>query len=205
MKQYTMPERLHKLQPLDKTTSRYKQLISAIVQFISQDMQPIAVVDGSDFHNLLAVAKPRFVVPSRTYFMQTEIPRLYVHSFVLVTLEVPMEHTVENIGKVITEVLFEYDNSEKIIAPTTDNSTNVIKAVDQLNFLYMPCVGHTMNSAVKKCFKLSQVSKALARIRKLVGHFHRSGKATSNLSEEQKLLGIKSHYLINDCVTRWES
>ena len=93
--------------------------------------------------------------------------------------------------------MFEYDNSEKIIAPTTDNSTNVIKAVDQLNFLHMPCVGHTMNSAVKECFELSQVSKALARIRKLVGHFHRSTKATSNLSEKQKLLEIKSHHLIN--------
>ena len=69
------------------------------MQFISQDMQPIAVVDGSGFHNLMAVAKPQFVVPSHTYCMQTEIPRLYVHSFVLATLEVPMEHTVENIGK----------------------------------------------------------------------------------------------------------
>ena len=42
----------------------------AMMQFISQDMQPIAVVDGSGFHNLIAVAEPRFVVPSRTYFMQ---------------------------------------------------------------------------------------------------------------------------------------
>ena len=251
MKQSTMPERLRKLQPLDKTTTRYKQLVSAMVQFISQDMQPIAVVDGSGFRNLMAVAEPRFVVPSRTYFMQTEIPRLYadikqkvqsvvssapfhcittdmwtsqhqvkgyltltthfidsewaLHSFVLATLEVPMEHTAENIGKVMTDVLFEYDISEKIIAATTDNGTNVIKAVNQLNFLHMPCVGHTLNLAVKKCFELSQVSKALARIRKLVGHFHRSTKAMSNLSEKQKLLGIKSHHLINDCVTRWGS
>ena len=39
MKQSTMPERLRKLQPLDKTTTRYKQLTSTMVQFISQDMQ----------------------------------------------------------------------------------------------------------------------------------------------------------------------
>ena len=38
MKQSTMPEHLRKLQPLDKTTTRYKQPISAMVQFISQDM-----------------------------------------------------------------------------------------------------------------------------------------------------------------------
>ena len=41
-----------------------------------------------------------------------------------------MEHTAENIGEVITDVLFEYDISEKIIAATTDNGTNVIKAVN---------------------------------------------------------------------------
>ena len=209
------------------------------------------MVDGSGFRNLMAVAEPRFVVPSRTYFMQTEIPRLYadikqkvqsvmssvpfhcittdmwtsqhqvkgyltltthfidsewaLHSFVLATLEVPMEHTAENIGKVITDVLFEYDISEKIIATTTDNGTNVIKAVDQLNFLHMPCVGQTLNLAVKKCFELSQVSKASARICKLVGHFHRSAKAMSNFSEKQKLFGIKSHHLINDCVIQWGS
>ena len=112
-----------------------------------------------------------------------------------------MQHTAENIGKVITDVLFEYI-SEKIIAANTDNGTNVIKAVDQLNFLHMPCVGHTMNLVVKKCFELSQVSKALARICKLVDHFHRSAKVTSNLCEKQKLLVIKSHHLINDCITR---
>ena len=90
---------------------------------------------------------------------------------------------------------------EKMIVATTHNGTNVIKAVNQLNFLHMPCVGHTLNLAVKKCFELSQVSKALARIRKLVGHFHRSTKATSKLCEKQQLLGIKSHHLINDCAT----
>ena len=65
----------------------------------------------------------------------------------------------------------------------------------------MPCVGHTLNMAVKKCFELSQVSKTLARICKLVGHFHRSTKATYKLCEKQQLLGIKSHHLFNDCVT----
>ena len=45
MKQSTIPECLHKPQQLNKITTRYKQLVSAMVQFISQDMQPIAVVD----------------------------------------------------------------------------------------------------------------------------------------------------------------
>ena len=43
IKQSTMPERLRKLQPLDKSTTRYKKLVAAMVQFNSQDMQPISV------------------------------------------------------------------------------------------------------------------------------------------------------------------
>ena len=125
-----------------------------------------------------------------THFIDNEWA---LNSFVFTTLEVPMEHTAENIGRVVTGILLEYDISEKVIAATTDNGTNVIKAVDQLNFLHMPCVGHTLNLAVKKCFELSQVSKALARIRKIVGHFHRSTKVMSKLREKQELLGIKSH------------
>ena len=151
MKQSTMPEHLHKLQPLDKTTTRYKQLVAAMVQFISQDMQTIAVVYGSGFCNLMAVVEPRFVVPSHTYFLYVDIKQKVqsvvasapfhcittdmwtlqhqvkgyltltthfinnewaLHSFVLATLEVAMEHTTENITKVITDILFEYDISE---------------------------------------------------------------------------------------------
>ena len=119
-----------------------------------------------------------------THFIDNEWA---LKSFVLATLEVPMEHTAENIGRVITDILLEYDISEKVIAATTDNGTNIIKAVNQLNFLHMPYL------AVKKCFELSQVSKALARIRKIVGHFHRSTKAMSKLREN--CLGLR--------VTNW--
>ena len=74
MKQSAMLECLHKLQPLDKTTTRYKQLVSsAMVWSTYQDKQPIAVVDGSSFCNLMAIAEPWFVMSSCTYFMQTEI------------------------------------------------------------------------------------------------------------------------------------
>jgi len=94
-----------------------------------------------------------------------------------------------------------YGMEEKVIAATTDNGTNVIKAIELLEYFHMPCVGHTLNLAVKKCFELNQVARALARVHKLVGHFHRSTKAMSKLREKQQLLDIVCHQLINDCVT----
>ena len=53
-------------------------MVEATAQFISQDMQPLAVVEDGSFRHLLTVARPRFVLPSCTYFTQTEIPKLYV-------------------------------------------------------------------------------------------------------------------------------
>jgi len=60
-----------------------------------------------------------------------------------------MEHTAENIKKVVTDILFDYGNIEKFIAVTTDtvttdNSTNVVKAIELLEFLHILCVRHTI-------------------------------------------------------------
>ena len=45
----------------------------------------------------------------------------------------------------------------------------------------------------------------LARVRKLVKHFHKSSKATYKLAEKQQLLDVPQHKLKGDCVTRWGS
>jgi len=75
MKQLTVAENQRMLQPLDKTMSRHKRLLEATVKFIYQDMQPLSVVEGNGFRNLMAVAEPCFIIPSRTHFTKTEIPR----------------------------------------------------------------------------------------------------------------------------------
>ena len=54
-----------------------------------------------------------------------------------------------------------------------------------------------------KAFNLPLVSKALARIRKLVGHFHSSPKPTAKLREKQQQHGLPLHKLVIDCVTQW--
>ena len=235
-----MAENLRRIQQLDKTAFRYKQLVGVTAKFIYEDMQPLSAVEGHGFRHLMAIVEPRFAIPSRPYFIQTELPKIYIEmkqkmrdvvssgrfhsvttdlwtsqyqvkgyltltthfmdsewvlrSFVLATVEVPMEHTAENIKKVVTDILLEYGIEEKVIAATTDNGTNIVKAISELlEFFHMPCVRHTLNLAVKKCFELNQVARALARVCKLVGHFHRSSKAMSKLCEKQQLLGVVCH------------
>lgn len=128
-----------------------------------------------------------------------------LNSFVLTTSEVAEDHTSENLVTVLDTLMKEWEIRETVVGTSTDNGSNIIKAVKEMGLFNMPCVGHTLNLAVKKSFEINRVARALARIRKLVGHFHRSNKAASRLREKQQLLGIKDHCLINDCVTRWGS
>ena len=126
-------------------------------------------------------------------------------SFVLTTTEVAEDHTSENLVTVLEAIMMDWEIRDKIVGTSTDNGSNIIKAVRDMGLFSMPCVGHTLNLAIKKSFEINRVARALARIRQLVGHFHRSSKATSKLREKQQLLGVNEHRLINDCVTRWGS
>ena len=128
-----------------------------------------------------------------------------LHSFVLTTNEVAEDHTSENLVIALDTIMKEWGIRQTVIGTSTDNGSNIIKAVRDMGLFNMPCVGHTLNLAVKKSFEIDRITRALARIRRLVGYFHRSTKAASKLREKQQLLGVKDHRLINDCVTRWGS
>ena len=97
------------------------------------------------------------------------------------------------------------ENRLKSIYATTDNGGNIKNAcIEHLHLTHIPCIGHTLQLGVKRCFDVRKVSIVLAHCHKLVGFFHRSYKMTYVLREKQQLK-IKQHKLIQDCVTRWGS
>ena len=111
----------------------------------------------------------------------------------------------ENIAEELDQDMKEWNIRNKVVAATTDNGQNVINAMEKLELLNLPCVGHTLQLAVKHAFDVSPVSRVLASIKKLVLHFHKSTKGTYKLRDKQALLGLKQESLKNDCVTRWGS
>ena len=128
-----------------------------------------------------------------------------LQSFVLTTNEVAEDHTSENLAIVLDTIMKDWEIRQRVVGTSTDNASNIIKAVREMGLFNMPCVGHTLNLAVKKSFEIGCIARSLARIHKVVGYFHRSTKASSRLREKQQLLGVKNHHLIKDCVTRWGS
>ena len=128
-----------------------------------------------------------------------------LHSYCLETRELPIEHTAQNIATELSQLLKDWNVGEKLCGSTTDNGRNIINAMEILGVLNFPCMGHTLQLAITKSFDLRAVSKMLARVRKLVKHFHKSSKATYKLAEKQQLLDVPQHKLKGDCVTRWGS
>ena len=46
----------------------------------------------------------------------------------------------------------------------------------ELNLPHLGCVGHTLKLGIGKAFCIDAVAHVLGRVRRLVGHFHKSSK-----------------------------
>lgn len=62
---------------LSTTSKRAKTITKAIAFFICKDMKPYCVVENEGFRYLLEVLEPRYNIPSRQYFSESYIPKLY--------------------------------------------------------------------------------------------------------------------------------
>ena len=128
-----------------------------------------------------------------------------LRSIVLSTVELIANHTADSISDAFLESMFKWGIQNKVIESTTDSARNITNAMKNLNIFNIPCVGHTLQLSVLKSFELRPVMKMLAKVQKIVGHFHRSEKATCSLHEKQNQLRVSMHKFINDCVTGWGS
>ena len=119
------------------------------------------------------------------------------------TKEFQEEHTGIQIAAELKEILESWGLSEEcLIAATFDNGSNIVNALDQLNWINIRCFAHTLQLAVLKAVGVSAVSKALARCRNLVSHFNQTSKSTNLLRKKQADLKHESLCLIQEVATR---
>ncbi|XP_056111044.1 E3 SUMO-protein ligase ZBED1-like [Rhinichthys klamathensis goyatoka] len=76
-KQTTVLERFSNCIPYDKKGPRCKTITDSVAKYIARDMVPIYTVEKPGFINMLKVVDPRYVLPSRKYFAEVALPRLY--------------------------------------------------------------------------------------------------------------------------------
>lgn len=78
--QPTLVEVFEKNARYDPKSSRAKEISRSIAVFLAKDMQPFYTVEKPGFRQMIKKLDPKYVVPTRKYFSQTEIPMLYTHA-----------------------------------------------------------------------------------------------------------------------------
>ena len=125
----------------------------------------------------------------------------------LQVLYTPQDHTSENLKDALQDSLDRWNlDPSKLIAFTTDNGANIVKACQLAGFPRFQCFGHRLNLAVTNSIKDDpRVKRAIGVCRKLTTHFAHSHKKKQALTAAQIELNLPQHSLIADCETRWGS
>lgn len=74
-------------QKLSDKAPRAKSITDTISAFIVQDMRPYSIVETNAFKQMITTCEPRYKVPSRTFFSETAIPKLYNDQKIIVQNE----------------------------------------------------------------------------------------------------------------------
>nr|XP_054594508.1 E3 SUMO-protein ligase ZBED1-like [Nothobranchius furzeri] len=118
----------------------------------------------------------------------------------------PQDHTGEHIAEALQETLKSWNlNPTGLVAVTTDNGTNVVKALQLTKWPRMQCFGHRLHLAIGHSLDDAQATRAISVCKRVVSCFSYSWKKRKALADVQIQLGLPGHQLITESATRWGS
>ncbi|XP_078514398.1 zinc finger BED domain-containing protein 6-like [Lissotriton helveticus] len=117
-------------------------------------------------------------------------------------------HTAENILSDFNDKVFEWlkPRGLKIGFVSTDNGSNVVKAMREGHYIRVPCLAHCINLVVQDFLKNeAKVSNIMAICRRICTHFNHSfkGRKLLRVIQQEHRLPVKA--LIQEVPTRWNS
>ena len=193
---YTPPDR--KTIALNHIPTMYDAVKADITKQIADDVQYFSIT--TDWWS--SRARHSYIAVTLHYLTVS----FEMRSHLVETKEFAAAHTGELITEALEEVLPEWNLShEKLVAATTDNGSNLVRAMDLLSWTRISCFSHTIQLAIEKVMDIPRVSRAVAHCKQLVGHFNHSSKSSYLLKQKQYDLKHKQHRLIQSVATRWNS
>ena len=109
-----------------------------------------------------------------------------MQSHLIETKEFAETHTGELISEALGEALLEWNLSyENMVAATTDNGSNIVRAMALLCWTRVNFFSHTIQLAIEKVMDIPRVSRAVACCKQLIGHFNHSSKSSYLLKKKQ--------------------
>ncbi|XP_040208642.1 E3 SUMO-protein ligase ZBED1-like isoform X2 [Rana temporaria] len=132
-------------------------------------------------------------------------PQWKLQSHALTVLKTEERHFADAVAEHFMQVAREWDIEQKVVSLTTDSARNMIAAARQLPFVHVPCIAHSVHRAVTVSLTNSPFDSALAKCRKVVGHFKHSPANQAELEQQQVTHNKKKESLAQEVSTRWNS
>ena len=83
--QPTITEAVGRQTKYERNSNEARRLDRSVAEFICIDQLPVYIVEKNGFQQMLHKFNPRYQLPSRNYFMYTEIPKIYSETRDLIT------------------------------------------------------------------------------------------------------------------------
>jgi len=116
-------------------------------------------------------------------------------------------HTAQRISEELLKAIGTYDLAKsKIHTVLRDSGANMVAGVRESGLQSQSCFIHTLQLCINdSIFSQRAVKDIIAISRNIVTHFNHSPSAVNKLTIIQEQLGLKTHKLIQDVSTRWNS
>lgn len=89
---------------------------------------------------------------------------------------------------------------------TTDSGSSMILVYQLLRIENVPCFSHKLNLIVMNILKRNEeANNIITKCKKIVNHFHKSGKFSNILRNVQQEMKVNEYKLIQQVDTRWNS
>uniref|UniRef100_A0A182RLZ5 DUF659 domain-containing protein n=1 Tax=Anopheles funestus TaxID=62324 RepID=A0A182RLZ5_ANOFN len=128
----------------------------------------------------------------------------HLASLMLECEEFTVQHTGRNIAEWFKFVLERFEISDKIVAITTDNASNMRLAASILKLPHFSGFAHSLKLVVLNAVAKS-IKPVVEEVKQTVMHFKKSVLATSKLAEIQKNLNTENIKLKQNTPTQWNS
>ncbi|KAI7801397.1 putative zinc finger BED domain-containing protein 1-like [Triplophysa rosa] len=128
-----------------------------------------------------------------------------LRSHALTVMKTDERHYANVCAEHFLQVARQWNIELKISSLTTDSARNMIAAARQLPFEHMPCIAHSLHRAITVSLQNSPFDSALAKCRKVVGHFKHSPANAAELEQQQVTHHQKKESLTQEVSTRWNS
>ncbi|XP_039465067.1 E3 SUMO-protein ligase ZBED1-like [Oreochromis aureus] len=128
-----------------------------------------------------------------------------MQSFALTVSKTEERHYAEACADHFLNVANEWEIKDKVTTLGTDSARNMVAAARLLPFEHMPCMAHILQSVITVSLNDSTFERALAKCRKIVGHFKHSPANAQELKAQQAAHGHQTEPLVQDIPTRWNS